>query len=424
MPPGSFIAASSPGAFWWTRRTGPRTSGASDWSMTARWRAGTGDIHRSAYPPSPDYVAPEQISGKDVDHRADVYALGGVLYFALTGRPPFAGASIEDILSGHLRGKVPVPSEIVSSVPETLDGVVARALAKNPSDRYGSAAELADDLLLNVGARPRRPRSSPEPIAAAPIAPDEVRRGARAGRPGHRRRETAGDPGLDRRRQRRWTTVVPLGGRLQRGRRGFGSGARARRGRSERSRRLQPVRQARRRRAAREGAATPARLATRPRPRRRPNGKLSPIRRPTGRRSGCLSWWIPPPRRTRPVDPVSRPRRGLLVGLGAALLIAALAVGGIVLAGDGGDDDDEPDRAAAPQKSPSEAPAPKAPEKKEPPARRSACRTEGAGLADFLAGPGGLHRRGVRQSDRPSGGDRTSAEGRRDRREGRRPALR
>ena len=127
---------------------------------------GTGDIHRSAYPPSPDYVAPEQITGRPVDHRADVYALGGVLYFALTGRPPFEGSSIEDILNGHLRGKVPVPSDVVSSVPETLDGVVARALAKNPSTGTAPRRRWPTTSCVNVGARPRRSQSTPEPIAA------------------------------------------------------------------------------------------------------------------------------------------------------------------------------------------------------------------------------------------------------------------
>ena len=137
---------------------------------------GTGDIHRSAYPPSPDYVAPEQIAGRPVDRRADVYSLGGILYFALTGRPPFQGSSIEDILKGHLRGKVPVPSAVVSSVPETLDGVVARALAKDPGDRYDSATEMADDLLRNVGAPPRERKRRPEPLPApaAPVPPPSL----------------------------------------------------------------------------------------------------------------------------------------------------------------------------------------------------------------------------------------------------------
>ncbi len=103
------------------------------------------------------YVAPEQIRGQTLDGRADVYALGCVLYECLTGKPPFADASEVAVLYAHLHD-VPSPaSELRPGLPPALDVSLARALAKQPEERHRSAGELvadADEALAVVGALP------------------------------------------------------------------------------------------------------------------------------------------------------------------------------------------------------------------------------------------------------------------------------
>ena len=93
-----------------------------------------------------DYVAPEQAQGHPLDGRADIYALGALLYHCLTGGPPYRGASFVEIAEQHLRA--PVPS-VQARRPEVSDGVaaiVARALAKRPDDRFADVGEMQGAL--------------------------------------------------------------------------------------------------------------------------------------------------------------------------------------------------------------------------------------------------------------------------------------
>ena len=92
------------------------------------------------------YVAPEQVEGKDSDHRADLFALGVVLYEMLTGATPFTGDTPLIIAYQRVREDVPKPSGRVAGVPPALDEIVRRATARDPSRRYGSAAEMGDAL--------------------------------------------------------------------------------------------------------------------------------------------------------------------------------------------------------------------------------------------------------------------------------------
>jgi WD40 repeat protein/tRNA A-37 threonylcarbamoyl transferase component Bud32 len=90
-----------------------------------------------------DYVAPEQIAGEEVDGRADVYSLGCVLYECLVGQPPFRRDSDLAVVFAHLETEPPPPSAARPELPAALDAVIARALAKDPAERYPSCRELA-----------------------------------------------------------------------------------------------------------------------------------------------------------------------------------------------------------------------------------------------------------------------------------------
>jgi serine/threonine-protein kinase len=88
-----------------------------------------------------DFMAPEHLRGEPTDARADVYALGCVLHTALTGTPPFRRGTVPATITAHLHDAPPRPSE-TPGVPVAFDSVIARALAKDPADRYPSAGDL------------------------------------------------------------------------------------------------------------------------------------------------------------------------------------------------------------------------------------------------------------------------------------------
>ena len=95
---------------------------------------------------TPAYMAPEQITGGQVDARSDVYAAGIVLYECITGRPPFAGETLYDLMHAHVEHPAPIALELRPSLPVELDHVIAIALAKDPARRFQSAAAMATAL--------------------------------------------------------------------------------------------------------------------------------------------------------------------------------------------------------------------------------------------------------------------------------------
>ena len=90
------------------------------------------------------WQSPEQVAGKPLDARSDIYSLGAVYFALLTGRPPFA----EKDSSGVFDSPATDPRTFVSSIPEFCAKVVLRAMADDPADRHPSAVELAESLRL------------------------------------------------------------------------------------------------------------------------------------------------------------------------------------------------------------------------------------------------------------------------------------
>jgi serine/threonine protein kinase len=95
---------------------------------------------------SPKYMSPEQVAGQKADGRADIFSLGTVLYEMLTGQPPFSGDNMHATMYQVVHKDPPAPSSCSPHLPRELDPIVARAMAKDPVERYQSAAEMAADL--------------------------------------------------------------------------------------------------------------------------------------------------------------------------------------------------------------------------------------------------------------------------------------
>jgi eukaryotic-like serine/threonine-protein kinase len=111
-----------------------RTETANDTSTAASYGSFSG---------TPLYMSPEQASSYDeVDARADIYSLGGVAYYLLTGKPAFAGKNVLELLAAHAREAVVPPSQLNPAVPADLDQIILKCLAKKPSDRYQDVASL------------------------------------------------------------------------------------------------------------------------------------------------------------------------------------------------------------------------------------------------------------------------------------------
>jgi serine/threonine protein kinase/cyclophilin family peptidyl-prolyl cis-trans isomerase len=127
-----------------------------------------------------DYASPEQIEGRPLDGRTDVYSLGCLLYRLLTGALPYPGGTLGAAVYGHLHLPPPRPSDLVPTLPRALDGVVGTAMAKDPAGRYPdcrSLAAAARAALAAPDARPAEPFPPPAPptvigaVAPEPIGP-------------------------------------------------------------------------------------------------------------------------------------------------------------------------------------------------------------------------------------------------------------
>lgn len=107
---------------------------------------------------SPKYMSPEQVMGRVIDQRSDIFSLGVMLYEMLTGEAPFMGENVNAIMFKTLNYVPAAPSTLNSQVPEMLNFIVAKALAKGLDDRYQNAKDFAADLRACRETMPRSDR--------------------------------------------------------------------------------------------------------------------------------------------------------------------------------------------------------------------------------------------------------------------------
>ncbi|HWC35622.1 MAG TPA: Stk1 family PASTA domain-containing Ser/Thr kinase [Mycobacteriales bacterium] len=100
------------------------------------------------------YLSPEQARGEHVDARSDIYSTGCLLYELLTGAPPFTGETAVAVAYQHVREDPLPPSQVEPDVPAAVDSIVLVAMAKNPANRYATAAEMRADLERALAGRP------------------------------------------------------------------------------------------------------------------------------------------------------------------------------------------------------------------------------------------------------------------------------
>lgn len=100
---------------------------------------------------TPNYISPEQIQGKSIDGRSDIFSIGVVLYEMLTGKKPFEGDSLHNIFYNIVNADPPEPTQLDPAIPQDLSRIVQKALAKDPEDRYQNIGELAKALVAFEG---------------------------------------------------------------------------------------------------------------------------------------------------------------------------------------------------------------------------------------------------------------------------------
>ncbi|QAA22303.1 Stk1 family PASTA domain-containing Ser/Thr kinase [Sporolactobacillus terrae] len=120
---------------------------------------------------SAHYLSPEQAKGGTATIKSDIYALGIVMFELLTGKLPFPGASPVSVALKHLNSPMPYPSDFRSDIPQSIENVMIRALAKNPDDRYEQVTEMLDDLTTALNPD----RANEQRLVIADPLPDKER---------------------------------------------------------------------------------------------------------------------------------------------------------------------------------------------------------------------------------------------------------
>jgi len=120
---------------------------------------------------TPAYMSPEQASGEQqLDGRSDIYSLGCVLYEMLAGEPPYTGPTAQAVMAKKLSEVTPRVSVVREMVPESVDRVVVKALAKSPADRFVTAAQLAEALSAEQLSHPAPTRGGNKTIVSALVS--------------------------------------------------------------------------------------------------------------------------------------------------------------------------------------------------------------------------------------------------------------
>lgn len=123
----------------------------SDFGLTKRSASDSGITGTGQFVGTLDYAAPEQFKGGTPDERTDVYSLGCVLFECLTGEPPFTSENDAGLMYAHLQEPPPSVTGSQPGLPRAIDGVVAKAMAKAPPDRYSAAGALANEAAHALG---------------------------------------------------------------------------------------------------------------------------------------------------------------------------------------------------------------------------------------------------------------------------------
>jgi tRNA A-37 threonylcarbamoyl transferase component Bud32 len=141
-----------------------------DFGLTKRLISGAALTRTGEWVGTVDYVAPEQIEGKAVDARADIYALACVLHQTLTGQVPYVRDSDVAKMYAHLHEPPPAVTAVAPDVPQEFDTVVARGMAKQPEERYPSAGDLGQAAV--AAAERREAPASERSVAVGAAAPE------------------------------------------------------------------------------------------------------------------------------------------------------------------------------------------------------------------------------------------------------------
>ncbi len=162
---------------------------------------------------TPDYIAPEQAMGHEVDPRVDIYSLGVVLFYLVTGRVPFVASQPMAVAARHVSEPPPLPRSLRPDLPPAAEAVILKAMAKDPAARYRSAGELARAfraaLPAQSGQAPSaQPRRTAQPPAVPPVISPNIRISKQAQHPAGPVLPGKAPVGPARPPRRRWLSLV------------------------------------------------------------------------------------------------------------------------------------------------------------------------------------------------------------------------
>src|SRR5262249_38917295 len=113
---------------------------------------------------TPDYMSPEQCRGEPVGPESDIYSLGATYYALLTGRPPFRGDSLYQVMDGHCSGPIPDPRLLAPSISPACSAIVRRSMAKQPGERYSGAGQMLTALETALSGQELAESSGPDSL--------------------------------------------------------------------------------------------------------------------------------------------------------------------------------------------------------------------------------------------------------------------